>query len=405
MFCMNCGKQLPDAARFCMACGTPVGQTAAPAVAERGMPAAPVSSAGPNAVMNRDALKIYLQDLRTLEFAGVVLGNKLKELEKEAAEKAVFKKVYDVYPFVFTYDGKNIKTLMGFFKNDYTDDYGKGIHINSYFFVPEPDAVYPGSYFVEGGYSFDADPVKKLVTNIGWHGIRSFTADAGIFTQRYETQLYYESPADRSGWVRIKSYSPGLYDDEFALFETIEYYLRPDSQNTYMGRQDARKQFFRDYEDFRTCCAAGYENNQKEAARLNAMIEQVRAGIERQKKLLEDAYSLNIIPSQFRNVYAIHYIHDFMTTSSESLSNTLMHYNLDSIKQKLDSIMEQQSRIVMQNAYQIAQNEIQIAQNRDMLRRLAAVENNTELAAEYGRISSINTDTMVWLQALDILFK
>lgn len=31
MFCMNCGKALPDGAKFCMYCGTPLGAAAAPA--------------------------------------------------------------------------------------------------------------------------------------------------------------------------------------------------------------------------------------------------------------------------------------------------------------------------------------------------------------------------------------
>ena len=33
MFCMNCGKALPDGAKFCMYCGTPLGAAAAPAQA------------------------------------------------------------------------------------------------------------------------------------------------------------------------------------------------------------------------------------------------------------------------------------------------------------------------------------------------------------------------------------
>ena len=31
MFCMNCGKALPDGAKFCMYCGTPLGAAATPA--------------------------------------------------------------------------------------------------------------------------------------------------------------------------------------------------------------------------------------------------------------------------------------------------------------------------------------------------------------------------------------
>lgn len=38
MFCMNCGKALPDGARFCMYCGTPLGAAPAPAAARFCLP-------------------------------------------------------------------------------------------------------------------------------------------------------------------------------------------------------------------------------------------------------------------------------------------------------------------------------------------------------------------------------
>lgn len=67
--------------------------------------------------------------------------------------------------------------------------------------------------------------------------------------------------------------------------------------------------------------------------------------------------------------------------------------------------MEKQSQMNMQNAYQMAQNQKMIKQNNSMLNRLAKIAANTELAAQYGRIAAVNTDTVAWIQQLNFLFK
>ncbi len=43
MFCVKCGQQLPDDAKFCFKCGTPMGGSAAPAPAAKAAPAAPAA--------------------------------------------------------------------------------------------------------------------------------------------------------------------------------------------------------------------------------------------------------------------------------------------------------------------------------------------------------------------------
>ncbi len=46
MFCVKCGQQLPDDAKFCFKCGTPMGGSAAPAPAAKAAPAAPAAPPG-----------------------------------------------------------------------------------------------------------------------------------------------------------------------------------------------------------------------------------------------------------------------------------------------------------------------------------------------------------------------
>jgi hypothetical protein len=57
MFCMRCGRELPDTAAFCAACGQPAKQTVAPPPAYTAAPAPPPPVAGVSAYAPAPALK------------------------------------------------------------------------------------------------------------------------------------------------------------------------------------------------------------------------------------------------------------------------------------------------------------------------------------------------------------
>ena len=49
-------------------------------------------------------------------------------------------------------------------------------------------------------------------------------------------------------------------------------------------------------------------------------------------KLLEECYDINIIPSKYRNIYAITFIYDYLTTSQGTLRDALFACDLDKIQ-------------------------------------------------------------------------
>lgn len=103
---------------------------------------------------------------------------------------------------------------------------------------------------------------------------------------------------------------------------------------------------------------------------------------------LKSAYNANIIPGQFRDIYAIYYLYEYLSTSMGTLSEALLHLDLDAIKQKLNTIIYQNQQIIIQNAIQIAQNEELKTQQDEVLQHAIQTEKNTAKAAQYAQISA-----------------
>lgn len=52
------------------------------------------------------------------------------------------------------------------------------------------------------------------------------------------------------------------------------------------------------------------------------------------KKLREQAYGINVVPRQYRDIYAVYYLYDFFSTSRETnLENVIQTFVLEEIKQ------------------------------------------------------------------------
>ena len=96
-------------------------------------------------------------------------------------------------------------------------------------------------------------------------------------------------------------------------------------------------------------------------------------------------------------------MHDFITTSSESLSSALLHFDLNEIKDKLDKIISQQQEIIIQQYVMYAQNQQILQQNQKHLQVLANIETNTANAALYSEIAANNAEICAWLSAATFL--
>jgi hypothetical protein len=116
-------------------------------------------------------------------------------------------------------------------------------------------------------------------------------------------------------------------------------------------------------------------------------------------KLLRDAYSLNILPSQYRNLPAVYYIYDYMSTSQASLEDTLMHEHMENgiqrIMNKLDIIIAQNERRILlersieANTREAAENtQRMLSKQQHMLESMERTEQNTYEAAQAARIAA-----------------
>jgi len=114
-------------------------------------------------------------------------------------------------------------------------------------------------------------------------------------------------------------------------------------------------------------------------------------------ELLNKAYNVNIIPKQFRNLQAIYFLHDYISTSNETLSSAFLHCDLDVIKQKLDIIIEQQEEIIIGQAILAAQNKELISRNQQALDKLSSIEENTSRSAQYAEIAANNAEACAWI--------
>lgn len=136
---------------------------------------------------------------------------------------------------------------------------------------------------------------------------------------------------------------------------------------------------------------------------LSKQLSEFESESDKIEALLNDAYSINIIPSKFRNMYAAYFLYDYISTSTATLNEALLHCDLDTIQQKLNEIIDQQQEIIMELAYQNALNEKLVKQNEQILGHAIQAENNTALAAQYTKIAANNTGVVAAIQMSEYL--
>lgn len=128
------------------------------------------------------------------------------------------------------------------------------------------------------------------------------------------------------------------------------------------------------------------------------------------KSLLEKLYDVNIIPRQYRNIYAAYYLYDFMSTSRETdLEKVIQTFVLEEIKQRLDKIIMQNNQVLINQRVQIAMQEQQnrmLAENhREEMRNIARLEANQELQLDYQKMIVANQEVTNYILAEDYFRK
>ena len=120
--------------------------------------------------------------------------------------------------------------------------------------------------------------------------------------------------------------------------------------------------------------------------------------------LLQKAYSQNLLASTYRNLASVYYIYDYMSTSTASLEETLMHEHMENgiqrILSKLDVIIDKQEEQIIATRQIESNTKTIIDQNEHMLDTLQQTlasqlrtEHNTLVASQYARIATTYAET------------
>lgn len=328
MFCFKCGKQIRDDSVFCQYCGTPQNKaTGTGSVARKAS----------NGELDRDALKIYLGNILSLECIKANYKRKIDDANK---------KIFDIS---ISHDCR--------FGRDYYDEWCV-IRSDSTYLTKVVHLLYDGkNYYIAYEGSF---PMTSRISN--WD----------CTWRQVDLNVHGQS----SVWEN------STYGGYFARSRQLE---------------QSREGFLKAYSQFTAEAPAKFQKKYSQVNRCKRLISGITNELKSIDKLLSQAYALNIIPNAFRNLHAVYYLHNFASTSRESLTTALLHCDLDTIKSKLDRIISQQEEIIIQQAVMSAQNKQLLRQNQQQLEYLSKTESNTSQAAQYAQIAANNAAACAWI--------
>ncbi len=347
MFCFKCGNEIPEDALFCSRCGVAQKTTVTNAVQKS-------ESVLPITDLENECMKIYLSNILALECMTAKLNKDYYEIEKQ-------------------------------YRNEHSNNYVKRYQIDhGYMWFAYYDNNYYIGAFNDGNYGggYTGEFLNREHMSDG-KGFIAYVFGEGVIQH---TGNFYWAPINDDTWPTITKAS---FWWDIGGSNIIQQKFR---------QSDTSCSFYNLYDEFKAEAPQKYmENSTNIVEPLRIKMDSIHKEWQKACDLLQSAYSANIIPQQYRNIHAIWFIHDFITTSNENLASALLHCDLDEIKQKLDKIIEQQKEIIINQSVLMAQNEQIISQNQHTLDKLANIEANTYKASQYAKIAANNAEACAWI--------
>lgn len=160
---------------------------------------------------------------------------------------------------------------------------------------------------------------------------------------------------------------------------------------------------------------ANIDRQRKEKEVLNRKLNELYKqwlDIDKETKLLYE--KANVIPTQYRGLYEIYYLYEFMSSSHESLSQALLSCDLDAIKKQLSVVIQQNSMIIENQLKQIALQEIAIQtqdaaiasqekNNKAQIDWLRQIKTGVDQSTEAARIAASNAEACAWIAAANYI--
>ncbi|MBQ7096074.1 MAG: zinc ribbon domain-containing protein [Clostridia bacterium] len=359
MFCSQCGTHITDNSIYCSNCGFKVKSDNT------------IEQKSTRRLTNdeRNGMSIYFNDICRLEF----IKNAL-QVKKEEVEKLI----------------ENSKTIRCYSKT-YFWDHSYGLPYEKRYKGVDNEIMFNFGFDGTDFYFYIQSKQQRIIDEewVQYYPPIDFKNEHKLTEERLQ-QLSEPVTREETTWFgKTKKIPVNLWN-----YTGEEYYS---GQASFAA--DWRPIFLDLLQTAKVELSKDYESAQNNLEQCPKQLTEIEDDLTKASELLKKQYDLNIIPNKFRNLESIWYICDYFDSSTESLSEILVHLDLDEIKEKLDNIIKNQQKIIINQAIQIAQNKSIITQNQEILGRLSSIEHNTEKISQNTQEIANNTlSTTQWSQ-------
>lgn len=150
-----------------------------------------------------------------------------------------------------------------------------------------------------------------------------------------------------------------------------------------------------------------YQDNHKKAIAIKATLQQYIHERQKVAETIQQVYNANVIPRQYRDIYAVVYLYDYFSTSlADDLDTVLSLYVLEQIKAKIDIVIAQQSELILNSRLMLAKQQKTIEEQRayavrmeEKVRKLTNIEE--ERNQYYKMIESNTAATAYFAESVD----
>lgn len=124
--------------------------------------------------------------------------------------------------------------------------------------------------------------------------------------------------------------------------------------------------------------------------------------------LLQDGYDLNFVPASYRNLAAIYYIYDTMSTSQATLTDALLpEYLADGFERvcgELCLVIEQEHPHFLYTRQQEALEEASAARLEPLFSHLAGTAQTAQEQEQYAQIHALHNRVTIFFSALNLSY-
>jgi len=163
------------------------------------------------------------------------------------------------------------------------------------------------------------------------------------------------------------------------------------------GSEAAQRDYEREYEEYGKAVRFNklLEENlpaQRSLLQQNTQkLNELKSKLHKARILRENIYDVNIIPTQYRDIYSAYYLYDYFKSGRENdLDKIIQTMLLDEIRRQLQTVVMQNEQILLNQRMQIAlqekNNEMLAANHEQEMRQLAKMESNQQLQKDYQKM-------------------